>query len=405
MADSWAEVWGRVLLRAPNLGPKLAQDMVRNAFRKLAERRRWSWLIKQAQIVVPAVYNTGTVTVTLNSNIVTGSGTTWTNAHIGRQFRRGLTTPIYTVVSVQSATQLTLDQVWGAATASAVTYQIYQAFFEMPDDFHQFVSVYDPSKNWQLHLDLDQQEVNAFDAQRANSGTAYLVSFRDYSASQVGTVAQPVQVDGSGGDPSSGGIYTGPADALFTIELTTGGAAGTAIYQWKKDGGSYTTAVTTDANGDPQELQDGVMITFPTGVTYVVDDIWVIRTTALSNPGNPRYELYPHQTAAYVYGMMYETLPVDLSGSGIIPRAIPGDLLTALAMIEVAMYPGTDTQKNQYFNTAVARMYQTQVEERLNLTELRDDDVWMQNLSYNVFSWPFAPLWFDSAFMQSHAFF
>src|SRR3990167_877985 len=404
MSDTYADVWGRVLLRAPNLGPKLAQDMGRNAFRKLAERRRWSWLIKQSQIIAPVVYTTGTVTVTLNSNIVTGSGTSWDSSYVGRQFRTGLIEPIYDIVSVQSTTQLTLNQVWGGATASALGYSIFQAFFEMPSDFHQLISVYDPSLNWRLYLDANQQEINAFDAQRANSGNAYLVSFRDYSTSQVGTVAQPVQVEGTGNDPSSGGTYTGPADALFTVEITTGGAAGTAVYQWKKDGGSYTTGVTTDSAGDAQELQDGVMIAFPTGVTYTIDDIWVIRTTALSNPGNPRYELYPHQTAAHVYAMMYETLPTDISGSGIIPRAIPGDLLTALAMIEVAMYPGTDTQKNPYFNPGVARMYENQVESRLNLMELRDDEVWVQNLEYEVFGWPFAPLWFDSRFMQSHAF-
>lgn len=405
MSDTYAEVWGRVLLRAPNLGPKLAQDMVRNAFRRLAERRRWSWLVKQSQIIAPAVYNTGTCTVTLNSNIVTGSGTAWTAAHIGRQFRRGLLTPIYTIASVQSGTQLTLDQVWGGATASAVTYEIYQAFFEMPSDFHQFITVYDPEFNWRLHLDVDQREINAFDAQRANSGNAYLVSFRDYSTSQVGVVSQPIQVDGTGNDPSSGGTYAGPASAIFTVEITTGGAPGTAVYRWKKDSGSYTSSVTTDANADPQELQDGVMITFPTGVSYTLGDIWVIRATALSNPGNPRYELYPHQEAAHVYGMMYETLPVDLTDTNaVIPRAIPGDLLTTLAMAEVARYPGTDTQKNPYFNIGIAKMYDAQAEDRLNLAELRDDDVWTQNLEYTILSWPMAPIWMDSRFMQSHSF-
>src|SRR3989304_9393290 len=101
MADSFQDCWGRVLLRAPNLGPKLAQDMVRNAFRNLAERRRWSWSVKESQIIAPVVYNTGTVTVTLNSNIVTGASTVWTSAMVGRQFRTGLEEPIYTVSSVQ----------------------------------------------------------------------------------------------------------------------------------------------------------------------------------------------------------------------------------------------------------------------------------------------------------------
>jgi hypothetical protein len=404
MSDQWSEVWGKVILRAPNLGPKLAQDMVRNAFRKLAERRRWSWLVKQSQIIAPAVTNTGTATVTLNSTIITGSGTSWTNALVGQQFRRGLLTPIYTIVSVESTTQLTLDQPWGSVTAAGVRYEIYQAFFTMPSDFHQLISIYDPSFNWRLHLEVDQSEINAFDAQRANSGNAYLVSFRDYSTSQIGLVAQPVQVLGSGNDPASSGTYTGPANAIFTIEITTAGAPGTAVYRWKKDSGSYTSLVTTDATGAAQTLQDGVMISFPTGVSYTLADIWVIRTTALSNPGTPRYEMYPHQQAAHVYGMMYETLPVDISDPGAtIPRAIPGDLLTSLAMVEVAMYPGTDSMRNPYFNPAIARMYETQVESRLNLTELRDEEVWCQNLEYTIFSWPLCPIWLDSRFIQSHS--
>ena len=406
MADSFQDCWGRVLLRAPNLGPKLAQDMVRNAFRRLAERRRWSWLIKQSQIIAPVVYNTGTVTVTLNSNIVTGASTVWTSAMVGRQFRTGLEEPIYTIVSVQSTTQLTLDQVWGGDTAATQTYKIYQAWFTMPSDFYQLVSVYDPSLQWQLVLDVHQTELNAIDAQRANSGNAYVVSFRSFSTSQVGTVASPVQVIGSGNDPSSGGTYNGPANALFTVEITTSGAPGTAVYRWKKDGGSYTSSVTTDANGDPQELQDGVMITFPTGVSYTLADAWVIRTTALSNAGSPMYELWPHQEAAHVYGLIYAALPTDISDLGaVIPRSIPGDLLTQLSMIEVATYPGTDTAKNPYYNMGVAKLYQAQSEERLNLIELRDDEISVENLSYQfpAMMWGYPSVLGDAKWLQNHS--
>ncbi len=406
MGDSFSDCWGRVLLRAPNLGPKLAQDMVRNAFRKLAERRRWSWLIKQSQIIAPVGYNTGTVTVTLNSNIVTGSSTAWDNSIIGRQFRVGLNAPIYTVASVQSTTQLTLDQVWGSSTASAQSYQIYQAWFTMPDDFWQFISVYDPSFQWQLILDVHQTDLNAIDAQRANMGNAYVVSFKAFSTSQVGLVSQPVQVLGSGNDPASGGTYTGPANALFTVEITTGGAPGTAVYRWKKDGGSYTSSVTTDSSGNPQELQDGVMITFPTGVSYTLADVWVISATALSNAGSPMYELWPHQTAAHVYGLLYAALPTDISAIGsVIPRSIPGDLLTQMSMAEVARYPGTDTQKNIYFNPGVAKMLDQQCDERLNVIELRDDEISVENLAYQFPSllWGYPSVLGDSKWLQNHA--
>ena len=233
--DTYSEVWGRVLLRCPSLSPKLAQDFVRNAFRRLYEKRRWSWKIKFGQFIAPAIYNTGTVTVTLNSTTVTGSGTTFTAAMVGRQFRIGLAAPVYTIAQFVSATQIELDQVWGSDSASGAAYSIYQCFFTVPSDFHQFTTLWDPSFNWQLFLNVNQSEINIWDAQRASVGNSYCVSFRDYSSSQVGVVEQPIQVDGSGPDPISGGTYVGPSNAIFTVEITTGGASGTAVFRWKKN--------------------------------------------------------------------------------------------------------------------------------------------------------------------------
>ena len=62
--DTYLSIAGKVLLRCPLAGPLLARDWVSNSFRRLAERRAWSWLIKQSQFTTAALYNTGTVTVT-----------------------------------------------------------------------------------------------------------------------------------------------------------------------------------------------------------------------------------------------------------------------------------------------------------------------------------------------------
>src|SRR5262245_20670763 len=110
--------------------------MVVNAFRRLAETRRWSWLVKFGQFIAPPVYNDGTVTVTQYSTTVTGSGTTFTAAMVGRQFRIGLTAPIYTIAQYVSATEIALDSPWGGESASGETFQIYQCFYTPPDDFH-----------------------------------------------------------------------------------------------------------------------------------------------------------------------------------------------------------------------------------------------------------------------------
>lgn len=396
-----------MLLRCPSLSPKLSQDFVVNAFRRLAEVRRWSWLVKFNQFIAPAVYNTGTVTVTLNSTTVTGSGTTFTAAMVGRQFRIGLTAPIYTIAQFVSATEIALDLAWGSDSASAQTYSIYQCFFTPPDDFHQFISLYDPAFNWQLQLDVQQTEINAVDAQRGNVGNSYVVSFRDYTSSQVGVVGSPLQVLGSGSSPISAGVYTAPADAVFAVEITTAGAAGVAVYRWKKNDGSYTSNVLTDAADAAQDLQDGVQIAFPTSGTYVLGDIWVIKCTAITNAGLPRYELWPHQQSAHVYPFLYEMRARDLNDvNAVLPRYIRGDVLVELALEDVALWPGPSIDKpNPYRSLDTAKYHGTRAQKMIQVLEVQDDNVWEQDLTYQFPSmgWAMATPLGDARFLQSHA--
>lgn len=307
--DTYAEVWSRLLLRCPSLSSKLAQDFVRNAFRRLAERRRWSWKVKLGQFISPALYSTGTVTVTQNSTTVTGSGTTFTAGMVGRQFRTGGSSPIYTISAFGSATSITLDLPWGNPTATLQTYQIYQCFFTPPTDFHQFISVWDPSFNWQLQLNVSQSDINLWDAQRSNLGNSYCVSFRDFSS--------------------------------------------------------------------------------------------------IGATGLPRYELWPSQQADHLYPFLYESVPSDLSETGItLPRYVRGDILLEISLEDVASWPGPSNDKpNPYFNPIIARKHRDRAEQMTNELEVKDDEIWMQDLTYAYPSmgWPYASPFGDSAWLQKHA--
>ena len=306
--DTYNSIWGKVLLRCPAADPLLARDWVTNAFRRVAERRPWSWLVKQGQFLTSAVYNTGTVSVTHGSTAVVGSGTTFTSAMVDRQFRIS-GSPIYDVASYTDATHITLGQVYGGSTNAAASYEIFTPYGTAPSDFDYFISVWDPNYNWQLHLDLTQRELNYWDAQRAYRGQSYVIAHRDYYTPSGGTVPLP------------------------------------------------------------------------------------------------RYEIWPHQTAQYVYPFLYVMRATDLLDSGAtLPRYIRGDLLLEMALAEAARWPGPSPDKpNPYYdkNLKLALMHEQRAEFMIAEAERQDEERNVTGVYYDIpDAW--APL--DTDFWQKHAF-
>jgi len=306
--DTFNSIVGRVQLHCPAAGLLLARDWVNNSFRRIAERRRWSWLVKQGQFIFPAAYTTGTVTVTNASATVTGSGTAWDGTHVGQQFRLGLTSPIYTISAVPDPTTLTLDQVWGPATASAQTYKIYQAYVTPPTDFQSFISVWDVTQNWQLWLNVDPILLNTADAQRANSGNAYVVAWHTWSTASVNL---------------------------------------------------------------------------------------------------PLFEFWPHVQQAAVYPYLYEARATDIVDTdAVLPRYIRGDVLMEMSLAQASRWPGTDTQKNGYFDMNLSRSFDARTDKMIQEMEVNDDNTFLQDATYQMqrCQWPFqAPFPMDAAWLQSHA--
>ena len=66
--------------------------------------------------------NEGTVAVTNGSAVVTGTGTAWDSSLVGEEFVRDGDSTSYTIQSVDSATQITLDTNYGGTTGSGLDY-------------------------------------------------------------------------------------------------------------------------------------------------------------------------------------------------------------------------------------------------------------------------------------------
>ena len=181
--STYEQLWKGVQLRCPAAPVFLARQWIDFAFRQLWDRKLWSWQRKQGQFLFDAVVNTGTVDVTRGNFTVVGHGTAWTTDSVNHQFRVGLQNPIYTIASVDPVGQtLDLTEVWGGLTALGPNYQIYNAYQTPPSDFQNFIVIIDPRYNWALALNVTQEELDVWDAQRANIGTtAYVCASRDFS--------------------------------------------------------------------------------------------------------------------------------------------------------------------------------------------------------------------------------
>lgn len=168
----------------PDLDPLVASRMINNAFRRILDRRRWYGCVLAGTLPVPAIYSTGTATFTAGSANVTGVGTAWDPTMVGRQIRVGFSTPTATIISVQSATQLTTDLSWTPQTMTNVGYQIFMRYASFGPNIKMLLYVINQFQGYRMKLHMPQAALNEWDAWRATVGFTHTIA--DYKPSPTG---------------------------------------------------------------------------------------------------------------------------------------------------------------------------------------------------------------------------
>lgn len=403
MPDTFTTLWNRLLLRCPDIGPALSQDLVRDAFNQLAERRPWSWL-RRMGAYAPATFTVpGTVTTIQGSATVTGLGTAFTTLLTGKQIRiGGAGCKTYTIALVPSATSLTLDQPWAGAAVTGAAYELLDCYVTPPSDFNYWYSVVNASANYRLWTNTTGAEIDRCDPQRTQSGNAFCLAFLDYQNAYQGTVEAVVQAFGAGPSPVSMSTlgYSYPANSVYTIEITTTGIVGVSDFRWKQDAGAWTGGVVTDPGA--LDLSNGVQVYFPAG-NYIDGDIFVIPCRAGTVTGLPRYEAWP-RAASQIYPYTYIARAPELSDdTPQLPIYVRGDVLIEMALRNCAMIPGfSEGRKNSYFNIPVANMHKAESEKMIMELEKKDDEVAPEDLAWQSMQNAPAP-WADGSWQQTHA--
>jgi len=107
----------------------------------ICSRYDFSWLKDYKYINTTPVYDTGTVTVTQDSTTVTGSGTTFTEAMIGRLFKVDDDDNWYEISAFVGVTEITLASNYTGTGGAGNDYNIYKTDYPLATDFKKMVWV------------------------------------------------------------------------------------------------------------------------------------------------------------------------------------------------------------------------------------------------------------------------
>ena len=131
---NFGQMIGAAMSWNPNCDGSQTSIFINNAVRKLYDRRLWYGLLLKGQLSTPPLVTGGTVSVTVGSPTVTGTGTSWTANLVGRSLRVGYTNPIYNIIAVNVGAQtLTLELPWAGITYPNIGYFIAQYYYSIPN--------------------------------------------------------------------------------------------------------------------------------------------------------------------------------------------------------------------------------------------------------------------------------
>jgi len=156
----------RIQQFVPELNVITIGFQINKRYQRILKQWHWSFLKSEAILTTVAPYSTGTVTVTNGSKTVTGSGTNWTLAMAGRQFRIDSAHAYYEIDTIDSATQLTLKYAYGGDSGSGKSYKIFQNIYSLASDVKEISSIV---YNY-LMRQKDAYFLDRYDAERSSTG-------------------------------------------------------------------------------------------------------------------------------------------------------------------------------------------------------------------------------------------
>lgn len=129
------------------LDPGHADRVIGDAYQQILRSRPWVVTLKTTQLWVFAPYSTGTVSATNGSAVISGAGTTFTAAMVGRYISIGDAVP-QRIITFTSPTSITIDTAWAGASAANQTFDVVNLRAQLPNDAELVMTI--SGQNWTL---------------------------------------------------------------------------------------------------------------------------------------------------------------------------------------------------------------------------------------------------------------
>lgn len=199
--ENYGQIYRDVLVYAPATPLPMAKKLVRDGYRTVIDRYRWSSLRKQSgfNLKAPFTSTDGYLGVTNGLTEVRGDHTlyleaiTYTNSQLsllqGMQLVVGGKAPYYTVVTAEAAGTLPetlllyIDRTYTGTTDATTSFSIQPIYLTTATDFDSFISVVDVANNWRIRTDVLQEVLDKWDANRSSTGTSWVLSPAGFNTS------------------------------------------------------------------------------------------------------------------------------------------------------------------------------------------------------------------------------
>ena len=169
---NFSQICGAISSENPDLDFSDIGVQVNSIVRDIYDRRTWSGLFIRGQIATSGFTVGGSVSVTQGSDQIVGTGTSWTPAVVGQQFRLGYNTPPYNILACDPFAQtLTIEMPWASNTYVSVGYFIAQYYYSMSSSIKYIHTAKNMLMAWRLRLDYTQQTLDSRDPWRATTFT------------------------------------------------------------------------------------------------------------------------------------------------------------------------------------------------------------------------------------------